>query len=628
MSENIKGLVVGIDLGTTNSCVSILQNGKPVVIHNSEGKNTTPSIISYKSKEERLVGEPAKRRSITDPKNTLYRTKSFMGCTFEEALEQTKDIPMPFKIVKSKQGGASFSLDVGVVVSPSEAGAAILQHLKEIAEKYCGQKVENAVITVPAYFNDQQRQATKDAGQIAGLNVLRIINEPTAAALAYGLDKAQNKEETIAVYDLGGGTFDVSILKISDGVFEVVSTNGDTHLGGEDFDNSLVKFIAGEFKKETGIDLIKENNKEAIQRLKEAAEKAKISLSSQQSTEVSLPFITANADGAKHLNVAISRAKFEELIWPDLDKTEKCCKLAIKDAKIDKNSISKILLVGGSTRIPAVKELVKKIFGKEPSCDLNPDEVVADGAAVQAGILKGDVKDVLLLDVIPLSLGIETLGGVMTKLVEKNTTIPLRKSQTFSTAADNQTSVSIIVFQGEREIAKDNKLLGQFDLHGIPTAPRGVPQVEVSFDVDSNGILHVKAKEKNTGKEQSITIQGSSGLSKEEVEKMTKEAEQHAEADKSRKQLIELKNNSESLVYTAEKTLKDTTNLPEDLKKTIEEKIQHLKTILQGEETSAIQSAYDDLSGELSKVYEHTSKNAAQENGQTSDNQQSEEKSQ
>ena len=605
-NEKVKGLVVGIDLGTTNSCVAAMQNGKPVVICNSEGKNTTPSVIGYKSQTERIVGDPARRRAVTDPQNTLYRTKSFIGMSYEEALNQTKEHPMPFDLTKSKGGGVDFKLKVGLSVSPSEAGAAVLQDLIQSAERHLGQKITNVVVTVPAYFNDQQRQMTKTAGEIAGLNVLRIINEPTAAALAYGLDK--DKDETIAVYDLGGGTFDVSILKVSDGVFEVISTNGDTHLGGEDFDNILVKYISNEFKKESGIDLLKENNKEAIQRLKEGAEKAKIALSSQLSTEISLPFITADASGAKHLNLSVTRAKFEELIEKELKKTETCCKQALDDAKLKPNQIDKILLVGGSTRIPAVADLVKKIFHKDPFQGINPDEVVAMGAAIQGGVLSGTVTDVLLLDVAPLSLGIETLGGVMTKIVERNTTIPIEKNQVFSTAADNQTAVSIKVYQGERELAQNNKLLGEFDLHGIPPAPRGVPQIEVKFNIDANGILNVSAVEKNTGKKQEITIQGTNGLSKEEVQKMTEEAEQFAETDRQKKQLIELRNNSDSLIYTAEKSIKDTQNLPEDLKKSVEEKITELKNNLSSEDSGVLQSSYDSLSAELSKIYEHTSK--------------------
>lgn len=613
MSEKIKGKIFGIDLGTTNSCIALFDGDTATVIPNSEGTNTTPSIIGYKNKDERIVGSAAKRQFVTNPTNTLYRTKSFIGDDYNAAAAKLKNYPFPYEVLPGDKGGVEFKLGCGVKLNPSECGAAILQELAKAAERYYGQAVKNVVITVPAYFNDSQRQATKDAGAIAGLNVVRIINEPTAAALAYGLEKIK-KDCKIAVYDLGGGTFDISILEVTeDGIFKVISTNGDTHLGGEDFDEIIVKHINAEFLKETGIDLLKENNKESIQRLREAAEKAKISLSAQSSTEINLPFITANASGPKHLNVSLTRAKFEALIEGELKKTEKCCLNAIKDAGISTSEIEKVLLVGGSTRIPAVQHLVEKIFGKKPSCDLNPDEVVAVGAAVQGAILSGDVTDVLLLDVIPLSLGIETMGGVMSKLVERNTTIPVRKSQIFSTAADNQTSVSIRVFQGERDMANDNKFLGQFDLHGIPPAARGVPQIEVSFDVDANGILKVSAKEKNTGKEQSITIQGSSGLSKEDIEKATKDAEMHAEADRQRRELIDLKNNSDNLIYTTEKALKDNQNIEEGIKTNIKEKMSKLQSVMSSENKQEIQSAYDDLNGELMKIYQA---NNQQENPQ------------
>ena len=603
MSEKIKGKIFGIDLGTTNSCISLFGESA-TVIPNSEGANTTPSIIGYKDANNRVVGSAAKRQSVINPTNTLYRTKSFIGVNFDEVSAKLKSYPLPYEVVKAKNGGVEFKLGCGVTLNPSECGAAILQELAKSAERYYGQPVKNVVITVPAYFNDSQRQATKDAGAIAGLNVVRIINEPTAAALAYGLEKIK-KDCKIAVYDLGGGTFDISILEVTeDGIFKVISTNGDTHLGGEDFDEIIVKHINAEFSKETGIDLLKENNKESLQRLREGAEKAKIALSSQNSTEINLPFITANASGPKHLNVSLTRAKFESLIDVELKKTEKCCLAAIKDAQISTSEIEKVLLVGGSTRIPAVQHLVEKIFGKKPSCDLNPDEVVAVGAAVQGAILSGDVTDILLLDVIPLSLGIETLGGVMSKLVERNTTIPVRKSQVFSTAADNQTSVSIRVFQGEREMANANKCLGQFDLHGIPPAARGIPQIEVSFDVDANGILKVSAKEKNTGKEQSITIQGSSGLSKEEVEQATKDAEMHAESDRQRKELIDLRNNADNLIYTTEKALKENQNIEESLKTSITEKMSKLQGLMSSENKQELQEAYDDLNGELTKVYQ------------------------
>jgi molecular chaperone DnaK len=625
--EKITGKVYGIDLGTTNSCIAVLEGGKPHVISNLEGIRTTPSFISYQSKDHRVVGNAAIRRAVTDPTNTIYRSKSFIGLTYDEAMKQVHKHPMPFDLVKSKSGGVDFKLGVGVQLSPSEVGAAILQELVKAAEKYAGHPVKNVVITVPAYFNDAQRQATKDAGAIAGLNVVRIINEPTAAALAYGLEKIKH-DTKIAVYDLGGGTFDVSILEVSaDGVFRVISTNGDTHLGGEDFDQKLVHYICDEFKKESGIDLLKNNDKAALQRLREAAEKAKINLSFQPTTEVNLPFITADASGPKHLNVTISKAKFEDLIANDLKKTEECCKKALHDAKLAIKEINKVLLVGGSTRIPAVQSLVEKIFGQKPSCDINPDEAVAIGAAAQGGILSGDITDVLLLDVIPLSLGIETLGGVMTKLIERNTTIPVQKQQIFSTASDNQTSVSIRVFQGERDMAEGNKLLGEFNLHGIPPAPRGIPQVEVSFNVDQNGILKVSAKEKNTGKEQTITIQGSSGLSKEDIAKATKDAEDHKEADKDRLELITLKNNADNLVYTAEKALKETKNLSDQLKGDVEVKIHALKEKLSHHDKGAIQSAYDDLSSEMGKVYEAASKET-QNNQQQDQNNQSQEESQ
>jgi len=599
----IKGKIIGIDLGTTNSCVCIYDGIKVKTILNPEGNNTTPSIIGYKSATERIVGDVAKRSRITVD-DTLYRTKSFMGLNYDEAMLKTKDHPMSYKIGKGDKNNVVFNLKCGINVTPEESAAEILRNIVSYAEAYIGEKIEKAVVTVPAYFNDAQRQATKDAGKIAGIDIIRIINEPTAAALAYGLDKKKNG--TIAVYDLGGGTFDVSILTIEDGVFEVLSTNGNTYLGGEDFDNLIIDYLITEFEKETRINL--RGNKEVQQRLKEAAEKAKIDLSSKLSTEINLPFITADSTGAKHLNISITRAKFESLIDKLLNDTKVCCEKAIKDSGVDIAKIDQVLLVGGSTRIPCVKDLVKKIFNKEPSCDLNPDEVVAQGAAIQAGVLSGDVQGILLLDVIPMSLGIETLGGIMTKLVERNTTIPVKKTQIFSTAADNQSSVSIFVYQGEREMAANNKKIGQFELHGIPPAPRGIPQIEVSFDIDANGILDVSAVDKNTGKKQNIIIQGSGGLSKEEIEKMMADAEAFKAKDLELKELIELRNKSDNLIYTSEKSLKETQNLPEELKSSIEAKTNKLKEIMNSEDKNEIQSAFDDLSSEIGKIYEHTSK--------------------
>ncbi|HLK82755.1 MAG TPA: molecular chaperone DnaK [Xanthobacteraceae bacterium] len=600
------GKVIGIDLGTTNSCVAVMEGKAAKVIENAEGRNTTPSIVAFTDDGERLVGQPAKRQAVTNPERTFFAVKRLIGRRYDDPMVEKDKKLVPYKIMRASNGDAWVEAD-GKTYSPSQISAFVLQKMKETAEAYLSQKVTQAVITVPAYFNDAQRQATKDAGRIAGLEVLRIINEPTAAALAYGLDK--QKSGTIAVYDLGGGTFDISILEIGDGVFEVKSTNGDTFLGGEDFDMRLVNYLADEFQKEQGIDL--RRDKLALQRLKEAAEAAKIELSSTTQTEINLPYITADQTGPKHLTMKLTRSKFEALVDDLIQKTVEPCRLALKDAGLTAGEINEVILVGGQTRMPKVQEVVRQFFGKEPHKGVNPDEVVAVGAAIQAGVLQGDVKDVLLLDVTPLSLGIETLGGVFTRIIDRNTTIPTKKSQVFSTAEDNQNAVTIRVFQGEREMAADNKLLGQFDLVGIPPAPRGVPQIEVSFDIDANGIVNVQARDKATGKEQQIRIQASGGLSESEIQKMIKDAEAHAEEDKKRKAAVEAKNHADALVHSTERALAEHgSKVSEGERRAIETALADLKEALKGDNADAITAKMNALAQVSMKLGEAMYKQA------------------
>src|SRR5437588_765809 len=606
------GKVIGIDLGTTNSCVAVMDGKTAKVIENAEGMRTTPSIVAVTDDGERLVGQPAKRQAVTNPERTFFAVKRLIGRRYDDPMVEKDKKLVPYKIVKASNGDAWVEAD-GKTYSPSQVSAFILQKMKETAEAHLGQKVDQAVITVPAYFNDAQRQATKDAGKIAGLEVLRIINEPTAAALAYGLDKT--KAGTIAVYDLGGGTFDVSVLEIGDGVFEVKSTNGDTFLGGEDFDMRLVSYLADEFQKEQGINL--RNDKLALQRLKEAAEKAKIELSSTTQTEINLPFITADQTGPKHLTMKLTRAKFEALVDDLVQKTVEPCRKALKDAGLTAAEIGEVVLVGGMSRMPKVQEVVKQLFGKEPHKGVNPDEVVAIGAAIQAGVLQGDVKDVLLLDVTPLSLGIETLGGVFTRIIDRNTTIPTKKSQVFSTAEDNQTAVTIRVFQGEREMAADNKLLGQFDLVGLPPAPRGMPQVEVTFDIDANGIVNVSAKDKATSKEQQIRIQASGGLSEADIDKMVKDAEAHASEDKKRRELVEARNYADGLIHTTERSLEEAGDkVPADDREAVQSAVQALKDTLGNEDAEQITAKTEALAQVAMKLGEALYKAQAESGGE------------
>lgn len=602
-NQSRKGKIIGIDLGTTNSCVAVMEGGVAKVIASAEGSRTTPSIVAFKG-NERIVGIPAKRQAITNSERTFFSTKRFIGRKYSEVAQEIKTVP--YKVTSNANGDAVFELD-GKIITPEEIGAQILIKMKETAEAYLGEKVTEAVITVPAYFNDSQRQSTKDAGRIAGLDVKRIIPEPTAAALAYGMDK-EGADKKIAVFDLGGGTFDISILEIGEGVFEVLATNGDTHLGGDDFDNAIIHWLLDEFKKEHGIDLQKD--KMALQRLRDAAEKAKIELSGTQSTEINQPFITMDASGPKHLSMTLTRSKLESLVESLIERTRGPCEKALKDAKLNPEQIDEVILVGGMTRMPAVQEMVKKIFkGKEPHKGVNPDEVVAVGAAIQGGVLVGEVKDVLLLDVIPLTLGIETLGGVLTPLVERNTTIPTQKKQVFSTAADNQPAVTIVVLQGERKLAKDNKEIGRFDLTDIPPAPRGVPQIEVAFDIDADGILHVSAKDIASGKEQKIRIEAQSGLKEEEIKRMLKDAELHAEEDQKRKEEIDVRNEADALCFRAEKSLKEFKDkLPAHIVNDVQSKIDALKAALKQESIAAIKSAMDELNAHMQKIGEEMQK--------------------